>query len=89
MLRSCWRELFSQSAWHGESSAERETVMVAVDTSHALAQWTGRTGDAAWARDHMATLLPVCERVLGPEHPDTLTIRHDLAYWAAETDDAG
>lgn len=21
------------------------------------------------------------KQVLGPEHPDTLTTRHDLAYW--------
>jgi hypothetical protein len=28
---SCWCELLSDSAWHGQSSAEGETVMVAVD----------------------------------------------------------
>ena len=27
-------------------------------------------------------LLPVQERVLGPEHPDTLAIRANLAHWA-------
>ena len=31
MSRSCWCELFSDSAWHGQSSAEGEMVMVAVD----------------------------------------------------------
>ena len=34
-----------------------------------LAGWTGRAGDAAGARDQFAALLPVRERVLGPEHP--------------------
>ena len=29
----------------------------------------------AGARDQFAALLPVRERVLGPEHPDTLTAR--------------
>jgi hypothetical protein len=29
-----------------------------------------------------AALLPIRERVLGPEHPDTLTARASLAYWA-------
>jgi hypothetical protein len=26
-------------------------------------------------------LLPVRERILGPEHPDTLTTCANLAYW--------
>ena len=40
-----------------------------------LAYWTGQAGDAAGARDQFAALLPIRERVLGPEHPDTLTTR--------------
>ncbi len=28
------------------------------------------------------------ERVLGPEHPDTLTTRHNLAHWTGEAGDA-
>ena len=31
------------------------------------------------ARDQYAALLPIRERVLGPEHPDTLTTRANLA----------
>jgi hypothetical protein len=38
---------------------------------------------AAGARDQYAALLPIFERVLGPEHPDTLTSRANLARWAA------
>ena len=41
-------------------------------------------GDAAGARDQFAALLPVRERVLGPEHPDTLTARSNLADWTGE-----
>jgi hypothetical protein len=37
----------------------------------------------------MAALLPVRERVLGPEHPHTLATRHDLTYWTAEARDPG
>ena len=33
---------------------------------------------AARARDQYAALLPVCERVLGPEHPLTLAARANL-----------
>ena len=40
------------------------------------------------ARDHFAALLPVHERVLGAEHPDTLTTRSNLAYWTGEVGDA-
>ena len=53
-----------------------------------LARWTGRTGQAAGARDQFAALLPVLERVLGGEHPDTLTTRTRLAYWAGRAGDA-
>jgi hypothetical protein len=28
----------------------------------------------------------VIDQVLGPEHPQTLTIRFDIAYWARQTD---
>ena len=31
---------------------------------------------------------PVDERVLGPEHPDTLRARADLARWTGEAGDA-
>ena len=44
-----------------------------------LARWTWMAGDAAGARDQLATLLRICQRVLGPEHPLTQTIRSNLA----------
>ena len=31
--------------------------------------------------------LPIIERVLGPEQPDTLTTRGNLAYWTREAGD--
>jgi hypothetical protein len=40
-------------------------------------------GDAAGARDQLAALLPIRERVLGPCHPYLLATRNSLAYWAA------
>jgi hypothetical protein len=54
-----------------------------------LAYSTGQAGDAAGARDQFAALLPVAERVLGPEHPDTLTNRHNIANFAGYAGDAG
>jgi hypothetical protein len=38
-------------------------------------------GGCGRARDQFAALVPVRERVLGAEHPETLTARGSLAYW--------
>jgi len=38
-------------------------------------------GGCGRARDQFAALLPIRERVLGAEHPDTLTARSNLAHW--------
>ncbi len=43
-------------------------------------------GDAAGARDQFAALLPVRERVSGPEHPATLAIRDNLAHWTEKAE---
>jgi len=48
---------------------------------------TGTAGDPAGARDQFAALLPAVERVLGPEHPDTLTARSSLAHWTGTAGD--
>jgi hypothetical protein len=45
-------------------------------------------GGCSCARDQLAALLPIRERVLGPEHPDTLTTRHSLVYWTGEAANA-
>jgi len=61
-----------------------------------LADWTGRAWEAsprdrtgavdapASARDQLAALVPVYERVLGPKHRDTLETRANLAYWTGQ-----
>ena len=48
----------------------------------------GQAGDAAGARDRLATLLPIRERLSGAEHPDTLATRSSLAYWTGQAGDA-
>ena len=40
------------------------------------------------ARDQFWELLPIQERVLGPEHPQTLFTRSNLADWTASAGDA-
>jgi len=41
----------------------------------------GQRGDSAAARDQYAALLPIQERILGPDHPNTLTTRGNIATW--------
>ncbi|MFD3591861.1 tetratricopeptide repeat protein [Nocardia sp. NPDC058640] len=44
----------------------------------------GRVGDALALTEH---LLPDHQRILGPDHPDVLRIRNNIAYWRGETGD--
>jgi hypothetical protein len=53
-----------------------------------LTPWTGSAGDAASARDQYAARLPIRERALGPDHPDTLAMRHELARSTGDAGDA-
>ena len=39
------------------------------------------------ARALFAALLPACERVFGAEHPDTLAVRANLAFWTGAAGD--
>lgn len=41
----------------------------------------GESGQVAAARDASAALYRTALRVLGPDHPDTLATRHELARW--------
>jgi hypothetical protein len=54
-----------------------------------LARWTGEAGDAAGARDLLAAVLPVLERVLGAEHPGTISVRTELARWTRQVRETG
>lgn len=63
---------------------ERAEVLA---TRRDLAYWTGHAGETARARDLLRDLVPVCERVVGAEHPATLATRHELAYWTGHAGD--
>jgi hypothetical protein len=81
------RDLFQLIA---DARAENDTWgpehPVTLAACRELAHWTGAAGDADGARDLLAGLLPLHERVLGTEHPDTLTIRASLS---GQTEDSG
>jgi NB-ARC domain/Tetratricopeptide repeat len=47
----------------------------------------GQAGQVAAARDHYQHLAATSSRLLGPDHPDTLTARNNLAYWRGEAGD--
>ncbi|PPK69795.1 tetratricopeptide repeat protein [Actinokineospora auranticolor] len=49
----------------------------------------GQIGQVASARDYFEALHESATRHLGPDHPDTLITRHDLAYWHIQAGDAG
>ncbi|MER7618233.1 tetratricopeptide repeat protein, partial [Nonomuraea wenchangensis] len=46
-----------------------------------------QAGDPATARDILAALLPIEERVRGAEDPSTLTTRYSLADWTGQAGD--
>ncbi|MEU6557801.1 FxSxx-COOH system tetratricopeptide repeat protein [Streptomyces sp. NPDC046915] len=48
----------------------------------------GQTGQVTAARSHFLHLLNATRHHLGADHPDTLTTRHDLAYWRGKSGDA-
>ena len=52
-----------------------------------IANYLGRSGSYAAARDLMRRVVEARERVLGPEHPRTLTARHELARWTGAAGD--
>ncbi|PRY32605.1 tetratricopeptide repeat protein [Umezawaea tangerina] len=59
----------------------------ALDLRHAMATWTGLTGDPAAARDQFTRLVDLHERVLGAAHPRTLAARGTLAHWTGVAGD--
>jgi hypothetical protein len=52
-----------------------------------VAFWTGESGDEATALEMYTALVPDMERVLGPDHLDTMNARSYLAFWAGECGD--
>src|SRR5262249_44431221 len=83
------RDLFQLIA--GAYSEDEDYGAEHLDTLNAcqqLAFWTAVAGDAPSARDQFAALLPVRERVSGPEPPATLAARAGLAFWTGQAGDA-
>ncbi|MFD3677672.1 hypothetical protein ACFWR5_12365, partial [Streptomyces sp. NPDC058613] len=60
----------------------------ALDAGAAEAERIGDAGDPVGARDLYTALVADSTRVLGPDHLDTLTTRHQQAHWTGEAGDA-
>ena len=68
-----------------EREAQQDAELLAL-AERADSTW--KAGDAAGARDQYATLIPLKERALGREHPETLFARATLAYLTGLAGDA-
>jgi hypothetical protein len=69
----------------GDTREPREDADLAMLERQARS--SGLAGNAASARDQYAALLPVYERALGPQHPETLKARGNLARWTGMAGD--
>lgn len=49
----------------------------------------GRSGLAGQATDYFQRLYEATDETLGPDHANTLTCRHEIAYWAGQAGDPG
>ncbi|WP_245757499.1 tetratricopeptide repeat protein [Amycolatopsis xylanica] len=61
-----------------DSVGEDDRLAIICRARHAT--WTGKAGDPALAIDRFQQLLPVAERELGPDDPETLSIRNNLGW---------
>ncbi len=52
-----------------------------------LATYLGSSGSYATARDLQRRILDARESALGPQHPGTLAVRHELGRWTGEAGD--
>ena len=81
---SAWKRATTQQAERLEASGEY-SVLPWIRIAHL----TGETGDARAASALFEVLLPELQRVLGPDHPDTLTMRNNIATWTGKAGDVG
>ena len=67
--------------------AERFWRLMLSDEHRLAAGWRGEGGDVAGAVTEFERLLTAQQRVLGADHPGTLTTRNNLAFWRGEGGD--
>ncbi|MGW5353609.1 tetratricopeptide repeat protein [Streptomyces sp. NPDC004031] len=87
VLRACTAALVTCT----DESADRSSCLYEPD-AHLLFYLAGRSlgesGQVAAAATHFRNLTTTTSDRLGPDHPDTLSARHNLARWQGEAGDA-
>jgi TIR domain len=84
--RKAWRGVDRKARKEGTPPVRDKAELKGLEQL-ALLPWK-EDGDAAGARDRLAALVPVFERALGSEHPDTLAVRVHLANSTGAAGDA-
>ena len=103
-LAAAWRQATAsliESALPGDTRQPETWPVYAALLAHAqaalapgsdgmqrVASYLGWIGNYTAARDLSRQVLKAQEQVSGPEHPDTLIVRGNLAYWAGMAGDA-
>jgi hypothetical protein len=78
------------AAWRDYAALLPHARAAFTDESNEMDQfgyYLGSSGNFAAARDLQRRILDARERILGPEDPDTLAARHELARWTGEAGD--
>ncbi|MFD8392675.1 NB-ARC domain-containing protein [Streptomyces sp. NPDC059680] len=70
-----------RSGPYGNEALVRSNWLKVFTAHRGHAHWRGRAGDAAGAAVSFTYLLNEQVRVLGPDHPDVLATREELAHW--------
>ncbi|WP_431878293.1 tetratricopeptide repeat protein [Micromonospora marina] len=68
--------------------ADTGLITAAADITERACRYLAAVGLYAAARDQLAALLSVRERVWGGEHPFAMAARHQLAHWTGKAGDA-
>ncbi|WP_052434341.1 protein kinase domain-containing protein [Streptacidiphilus melanogenes] len=69
----------------GRGAGEHGDARAALLEGSRAAESIGNLGGAGQAAERYAELVVRAERVLGPQEPDTLALRHQLAHWTGES----
>jgi Tetratricopeptide repeat len=80
----------SPGSWREFAALLPHAYAAVADDSAGMAQiasYLAFSGSYAAARDLQRRVLGAREQLLGPEHPDTLTTRHNLARWTGQAGD--
>src|SRR5215471_6729362 len=94
-MTCCKMQLISAitHAWHWKLLAKYLVPEPRSAEEALLTRWLARfEGERGNYREALAIergALPIQERVLGRDHPDTLTTRGNIASWTGETGEAG